>query len=208
MADRDRDMAELRLDVTLHERVSFGLAADVARDNYRKSVIGLLDARDSAIIADASFVLAEETSATLYLNHEQIKSTQANAELLAPLPTWFAGNNDTVDTGGVGVKHRISDKIDIGVDYTIARSISEIAIRGTPAFPDLLSRLDTVKINCTYQLRKKLALHLTYWYENFSSEDWAVDGVTPTTLANVINLGRTAPAYHIHVAALSARYEF
>jgi len=209
MADRDRDTAELRIDVTLTERIGIGLAGSFAWDNYRKSVIGLLDGRDSTVTVDASFALSDDTSATCYLNHEQIKSDQANAELLATSPTWFANNDDSIDTGGVGIKHHASDKLDLGANYTVSRSTGKISIVGrTPAFPDLSSRLDSVKLYATYRLKQKLSLHLAYWYENYRSEDWMLDGVTPTTIGNVLSFGQGSPSYHINVITLSGRYQF
>ena len=209
MADRTRDTADVRADIAVGKRINLGLAASLAWDNYRKSVIGLLDGRDSTVTADASFALTEKTSATLYVNHEQIKSDQANAELLAPAPSWFANNNDSIDTAGAGIKQQVSDKLELGANYTVSRSIGEITVAGgTPGFPDLVSRLDSVKLYATYRVKQKLSLHLAYWYENYNSENWMVDGVTPSTIGNVISLGQGAPSYHINVVTLSGRYQF
>jgi MtrB/PioB family decaheme-associated outer membrane protein len=207
MADRSRDSVELRADDLLTDRITVGLAANFAWDDYRQSVIGLLDDRDNTVTVDASFVLSEKTSATLYANHEQIRSDQSNAVLLTPAPTWFAGNNDSIDTAGVGIKRRASEKLAIGADYTVSRSIGRISITGgTPRFPDLGSRLDSIKLYATYQLKRRLSVHLAYWYENYNSQDWMLDGVTPSTIANVISLGQGSPSYHIHVVTVSARY--
>jgi MtrB/PioB family decaheme-associated outer membrane protein len=209
MADRDRDTAELRVDVALTSRIGLGLAGSFAWDNYTKSVLGLLDGRDSTVTLDASVALSDDTSATFYLNHEQIKSDQANAELLASAPTWFANNNDSIDTGGFGLKHRASEKLDLGANYTVSRSTGQITIVGrTPAFPDLKSRLDSVKLYAAYRVQKRLSLRLAYWFENYHAEDWTLDGVTPTTISNVLAFGQGSPSYHISVVTLSGRYEF
>jgi MtrB/PioB family decaheme-associated outer membrane protein len=209
MADRDRDTAALRVDVPIGERISVGLESNISWDHYRKSVIGLLDGRSAAVAADCAFSLSQDTSATCYLSHEQINSNQANAEFLPGAPLWYASNKDTIDTAGAGIKHRASDKLDIGLDYTYSRSTGEISIRGaTVGFPDLTSRLDSAKLYATYLLKKRLSLRLAYWYENYRTEDWALDGVTPSTISNVLAFGQGNPSYHVYVITLSGRYQF
>ena len=134
---------------------------------------------------------------------------QANAEALPGAPLWFANNKDTIDTAGAGIKHRASDKLDIGADYTMSRSTGEISIKdATVGFPDLKSRLDSAKLYATYRLKEKLSLHLAYWYENYWTEDWTLDDVTPTTIGNVLAFGQGSPSYHVNVISLSARYQF
>ena len=55
---------------------------------------------------------------------------------------------------------------------------------------------------------KKLSLRLSYWYEDYRSDDWALDGVAPATIGNVLAFGQESPSYNINVVALSGRYEF
>ena len=209
MAERKRDMAALRVDVALSERISVGLETNLSWDEYGKSVIGLQDGRSGAVAADAAWSVSEGTSANFYLGHEQIESNMANAEALPGAPLWFANNKDTIDTAGAGIKHRASDKLDIGADYTMSRSSGAISIKdATVGFPDLVTRLDSVKLYATYRLKEKLSLHFTYWYENYRSEDWTLDGVTPTTMSNVLAFGQGSPSYHVNVITLSARYQF
>ncbi len=209
MADRDRDLVELRVDVALSERISLGLESNLSWDNYGKSVIGLLDSRSGAVAADAAFTLSENTTASCYLSHEQIESTQANAEFIPGAPLWFASNKDTIETAEAGIRHRASEKLDIGADYTYSRSTGEIDMKGAlVGFPDLTSRLSSAKLYATYRPKKRLSLRLTYWYENYQSEDWSVDGVTPSTIPNVMSLGQGSPSYNISVVSLSGRYQF
>lgn len=208
MADRDRDTAGLRVDVALSPRISAGLETNLSWDHYRKSVLGLLDGRSAAVAADAAFSLSPDTSATGYLSHERIDSHQANAELLAGAPLWFARNKDSIDTAGAGIEHRASGKLAIGADYTYSRSSGEIDISSAlVGFPDLTSRLHSARLYATFRPKKRLSLRLAYWYESYRSEDWTLDDVTPSTLGNVLAFGQGSPSYHLSVITLSARYE-
>jgi len=209
MADRDRDIVRLRVDVTPGERLDIGLDGSATWDNYFKSVIGLLDGRSWAAAADAAYALTESMSATVYLSHEQIKSRQANAENLAPSPLWFGDNEDTIDSAGAGIKYRADDKLDIGLDYTYSRSVGEVSIQGAPlGFPDLTTRLNSAKLYVDFRPKQKLSLHLAYWYEDYRSEDWALDGVTPSTISNVLAFGQESPSYQVNVITLSGSYQF
>jgi len=78
----------------------------------------------------------------------------------------------------------------------------------TPPFPDLASRLDTLKLYATYRLKDNMSLQGAYWYESFQSDNWMVDGVTPSTVSNVLSFGEQSPSYHVNVISLALRYKF
>jgi hypothetical protein len=75
-------------------------------------------------------------------------------------------------------------------------------------FPDLTTALNSAKLYVDFRPKQKLALRLTYWYEDYQSDDWALDGVAPTTISNVLAFGQETPSYSLNVVTLSARYEF
>jgi len=59
-----------------------------------------------------------------------------------------------------------------------------------------------------YKIKPDMYLKLRYWYENYKSEDWSVDGVAVNELANVITLGDSSPDYGVHAILLSILYRF
>ena len=209
LADRDRNETRLRVDVTPGERFNFGLDVKATWDNYFNSTIGLLDGNSWAAAADCGWQIAEKISASCYLSHELVKSRQANAELLAPSPLWFGSNQDEVDSAGAGFKYGASEKFDVGLDYTWSRSTGEVAIKSAIAgFPDLKTQLNSARVYVNYTPKKKVTLKLSYWYESYRSDDWALDGVFPATVDNVLAFGMQSPNYDVNVIALSGRYEF
>jgi MtrB/PioB family decaheme-associated outer membrane protein len=209
LASRDRDEVKLRIDLTPGERFEIGLDGHVAWDSYYKSVIGLLDGRSWAAAADCAWTLSAKITATCYLSHEQIESRQANAELLAAAPLWFGNSTDTTDTASVGLRFHAHDGLDLGLDYTYARSTGEIGIRSAAVgFPDLETRLSSGRLYVDFVPKARLTLRLSYWYERYRSEDWALDGVSPSTIDNVLAFGGATPIYNVDVITLSGRYEF
>ena len=209
LANRDRDEVKLRIDLAPGERFQIGLDGSAAWDTYYQSVIGLRDARSWAAAVDCAWTFSAKLSATCYLSREQLESRQANAALLAPAPLWFGSSTDTIDTAGLGLEYRAHDKLAFGLDCTYARSTGEIAIRSAAVgFPDLTTRLTSARLHADFSPRARLTLRLSYWYEKYQSEDWALDGVTPSTVGNVLALGQASPDYRINVVMLSSRYQF
>jgi MtrB/PioB family decaheme-associated outer membrane protein len=211
MADRTRDTGSVHATFTPHERVSIGLGVELSNDDYSKSVLGLTESKEADFNADASVLLTDATSMNVFASWQQIKSEQAGSQSFSN-PDWSAKNNDTFNSVGIGVKHQlIKDKLDVGADYVLSRSTGKVDVQtGGPdsKFPDLKSDLDTVKLYADYRLKENMTLHAAYWYEHYNSKDWALDGVNPDTIPNVISFGEEAPDYNQHAVMLSLRYRF
>lgn len=211
MASRTRDSAGLRADLNAWQTVNFGFGVDYANDDYSESQIGLTKSNDVTYSADASALLAKNTSLHLYLNREKIKSNQMGSQTFST-PDWSGENNDTVDTAGIGVKHTVTkNKFDVGADYTMSHSRGEVTVytgASDPAFPDLVSKLGSIKLYANYRIKDNILLNGSYWYESYKSEDWQLNGVTPDTIPNVLALGEQPPSYYVNVFMLSLRYKF
>ena len=211
MADRDRDLGSLRLDLLGLDNISVGFGIDYASDEYKESVIGLTESEDITYSADATIVLNKQTSLYGFFNHEEIDSKQVGSSA-ANTPDWTGQNNDTIDTFGIGVKHTIiDDRLDIGADYNITKSRGEVQVNtgaSDPGFPDNIVDLRIVKIHATYKLQDNLTLKGTYWYESYDSSNWSLDGVSADTIPNVLSLGEKSPSYDVHVIMMSLRYKF
>lgn len=207
MADRDRDTASIHAGFIPHERVSIALSADYSKDDYSDSVLGLTESREIDYNADASVLLTDMTSVHAYAGRQRIKSEQAGSAAFAT-PDWYAKNDDTFDTFGIGVKHQlIKDKLDVGADYVLSRSTGEVKVAGTD-FPDLKTDLDMVKLYADYRLKDNLTLHAAYRYEHYDSKDWMLDGVDPGTIPTVISFGTDSPEYDVHAVMMSLRYRY
>jgi MtrB/PioB family decaheme-associated outer membrane protein len=211
MADRERDTAGVQASFIPHERVSITVGVDYAQDDYTNSVLGLTGSQETDFNADTSVILTEATSLHLFGGRQLIKSKQVGSQTFST-PDWYAKNNDTYDSAGLGVKHQlIKNKLDVGADYVLTRSTGKIKVvtgAPNPDFPDLKTSLDSVKLYADYRLKENMTLHAAYWYEHYNSKSWAVDGVNPDTIPNVISFGEDSPDYNVHAVMLSLRYHF
>ncbi len=211
MANRKRNSTGLRVDVAASDAVNIGFGLDYAKDEYPDSVLGLTNSRDFTLSGDASVLLSQKTSLHFFLNHEEIHSKQAGYDT-SSLAGWFAENDDTIDVLGFGVKRVVmTKKLDVGADYTVSQSHGAVTVNTvapTPPFPDLVSRLDSLKLYATYRLKDNMSLQGAYWHERYQSENWMLDGVTPSTISNVVAFGEQPPSYSVNVITLALRYKF
>ena len=212
MADRERSLLGMRVAVMPSDAITVGLDYSMAKDDYAQSPVGMTYGRQNSLGADLSAQLSQDTSVHVYYSREEIKSGQAGAQSFTNPPDWSAENLDTIRTTGIGLKHAlIPDKVDVGADLARSRSVGEIRVSVTstdPAFPDIKSDLDSFKLYATYKVKSDLTVRASLWHERYSSQNWAVDGVGPSTIPNVLTLGETSPDYKVNVVSVSLRYRF
>jgi MtrB/PioB family decaheme-associated outer membrane protein len=209
MADRDRTSVGVNANSMLSETSSIGVSVDYAKDDYTDSSLGLINATESNINLDSSVLVSERTSLHMFLGRQRIDSTQAGGQSTV-VAQWVASNVDTVDSAGIGVKHRLKgDKLDLGADLVISQSTGRISIdAGAQAFPDLEVALNSLQLYADYRLQDNMTLHAAYWYEHYDSRDWALDGVDPDTINNLLSFGEDSPDYRLNVVTVTLRYKF
>jgi MtrB/PioB family decaheme-associated outer membrane protein len=211
LADRVRDSAGLRADFTASEKVSIGVTADFAQDDYNKSSVGLTDARSTSLGADLSVAVSEGTHLRAFVQTEAVRSQQAGSQAVSAAD-WSARSKDRVEVLGLGVTHAaIANKLDIGADLTYSRSRSDITVdpgAGVPPFPTAITRLKGAKVYATYKLKEQLWLTGSFWYERYDTSDWHVDGVSPDAVANLLAFGEQAPRYSVTVLRIGLRQRF
>ncbi|MGD8639481.1 MAG: MtrB/PioB family decaheme-associated outer membrane protein [Gammaproteobacteria bacterium] len=209
MADRDRNSLGLRMDVFVSNRSSLGLTLDLAHDTFPDSDLGLTSSRQSIWGLDYSTQLTTTTTANLFISFEKM-STGVSGSQLYSTPDWFATTNDRFNTAGMGInKILLNEKLDIGVDYVITHSLGEISYEqsGSPSqLPDFFATLYSIKLYGNYRLSEKMIVKGTYWYEAYSSDDWAYDNVDEDTIPNFLSMGQETPSYNVNVMMISLRY--
>ena len=209
MADRDRLLSKMHVSILPVENITLGLSVDYATDDYTDSQIGLTDASELSVHADAAMVLTETTYLHFFVGQQKIKSSQAGSQTFST-PDWYANNNDTITTAGIGFTQSITEQLDVGADFTMSHSVGEVTVTTTSpsVFPDNVTNLDSLKLYANYRIKESISLYLGYWYESYDSSNWALDGVTPDTIPTVLSLGIQSPSYDVSVVALALRYQF
>ena len=211
LAARKRDTAGARADWAASDKLSLGLGVDYANDDYHETVIGLNESDSVNVAADLSFALSEQTRFHAFAQWEKVKSRQTGSQTFS-VPDWTGRVDDKFEVLGLGVKHAaIPGKLDIGADLWFSRARSDTSVQtgvGEPPFPTVKSDRDVVKLYVSYKINEKTWLDGSYWYEQYDSHDWQLDGVLPATVPNLLAFGNPAPRYDQNVVRVSLRYRF
>jgi MtrB/PioB family decaheme-associated outer membrane protein len=212
MADRTRDLVGMRVAVLPVETVTVALDYSRAKDDYSNSAVGMTLGKRQTLGANVAAQLGEASSAQVYYSVETIRSEQSGAQSFTNPPDWAAENVDKITTAGIGVKHAlVANRLDIGADYTRSHSIGDVTVftgAGGPGFPSNSVDLEVFKLYANYKLSASLSVQANFWRERYGSIDWALGGVGPSTIPNVLTLGETAPNYRVSVGSLALRYRF
>lgn len=224
LADRERDRAQLRVDVTPAAHWSLGFDGSYTDEDYHRSELGLTAARLRAYSTDLAWTPGEGWSFHGFYTYERFDYDQTGASIsggavreahaIDPARRWRARHRDEVDTAGIGFKWRPRPaRYEFGGDLIHARSDGEIGLTAGSALtvaplPPNTTRLDSLNLYGGWQLHERWAMRLRYWYERYRSTDWALDGVAANQLANVILLAEESPDYRAHVIELSLAYRF
>ncbi|GAA5174108.1 MtrB/PioB family decaheme-associated outer membrane protein [Niveibacterium umoris] len=211
LADRWRDSSSVRADITAIEGITIGLFGDYSMDDYRHSSVGLTEGKSTSYGGDVSAALGENTRIQFFAQSERVRSTQAGSST-ATFANWTAYNEDVSDVFGVGLKQTaISGALELGANWAYAKTHSDVALSGVgtdAGFPAATTEQDTVKLYANYRIRENMWINGSYWYEHFRSSDWHNDGVTPTSVPNLVAFGEESPSYHVNVVSVSLRYRF
>jgi MtrB/PioB family decaheme-associated outer membrane protein len=210
MADRERDGLRAHLSIMPHERATLGLEVEYNDDDYNNSELGLLASDYQRYGFDLSVLLTPRVTGYVGLYNEEIDSEQADQS--SPNPIWNGITGDEYWNGTIGLRiPRLARRWGMNLEYTRATSKGEIEIDNAglqSQFPDLRSDLHQLKVGVDYAFNPAWSLRLGYWYEKLESEDWALEGVEPDTVPNLLSLGAEPFDYENSVIFIGARYLF
>ena len=99
----------------------------------------------------------------------------------------------------------------LALDYLHAPSYGDFTTQVgglSEPFPQNWSKLDSVRLDLRYRWTAAAQLHLRFIHEKYDSSDWALDGVGPSTIPNLLALGLQPWAHDVNLFALTVRYEF
>jgi MtrB/PioB family decaheme-associated outer membrane protein len=215
LADRDRTRVGTSVNYLPSDTLSLSVGAAYTKDDYRNSEIGLTEATRPTYTLEASYRPRANTTTYASFTREDIRSRQAGSEAGTSVPDWKAKFDDTVNTYGAGAKVTgIGGKWDAGADLvytdsTGAINLDNLAPGGTvDPYPDLTTELTSIRLWTLYHYRKDLALRLSYWYEKYSADNWALDGLQENSVPNLLLFGEDTQDYDVHAVSVSALFQF
>ena len=106
---------------------------------------------------------------------------------------------------------QIFKRVDLDIDYTLAESEGKNRVSSSglqSAYPELKSDRKTLSVSASYAFSNSLSFKAGWLYEDYSSDDWALDGIEPGTIPNLLTLGQDAYDYDVNVFMLSFTYRW
>ena len=215
LADRDRTRVGTQLDYLPTATFGLSAGASYSKDDYRNSDIGLTEATQPSYTLELSYRPWENTTTYASFTREDIRSRQAGSELGTSFPDWKAKFDDSVNTYGTGAKITgIGNKWDLGADLVFTDASGDVDLDNFVAggtvdpYPDLHTELTSLKLWTLYHYRKDLALKLTYWYEKYSADNWALDDLQEDSVPGLLLFGEDTQDYDVHAVSASALFRF
>jgi MtrB/PioB family decaheme-associated outer membrane protein len=224
LTDRDREEYRFRADFAPSTVVNLGFAASYAEDDYDDSYFGLNNAKVRSMSVDAGWYPQEHISLTGFYTREKYEAAQSAraffnaASADDPANDWFAGTQDDVDTwhfaltfSDIGAD-RGWKGVDFGFDSTFSNTRSDIDVTAVSAYtgplPQLQAKMRTFTLWGSAEVGANSSIRLSAENAELVTRDWALDGVAPATLANVLLLGESAANYDLWLITGSWTYHF
>jgi MtrB/PioB family decaheme-associated outer membrane protein len=221
LTDREREEYRFRLDFFPTTNLNFALTGSFNEDDYGDGFFGLNEATVDMWTLDAGFYPRENVSLTAYYTNEKYEALQSSRTFANdiqaddPNRNWFANTEDDVDTYNVALNFENMGKneaLEFGFDYTFSDTetlidVTAVSVNTLP-LPLLTNEMTSYSVYGKYRLNDKSAIRLGVEYNELKATDFAVDGILPDTLSNVLLLGEGSPRYDLTLVSLSYRYRF
>jgi MtrB/PioB family decaheme-associated outer membrane protein len=210
MADRKRTGLRAHGSIFGGARTDFGWEFEVGEDEYGDSAIGLTESDYQRFGVDFSYAFDGMGSAYASLNDEHVQTDQRNSQSFSA-PDWAATTDDRFTTATLGLAYPdLVGPVGASFEYNWSRSVGEMRSNTSgllTSFPDLLSRRQNIKLGLSYPYSESLSFGFDYFFESLDTDDWALDGVDPDTIRNLLALGADAWNYDAGVFYFSVRYQ-
>lgn len=223
MSDRDRHKINGSLAISPNDRLTVGVTGAYVLDDYVDTLVGLTDTHLLNLSLDATYQARDNLELNGFVAYDRASYDQTGYQRSGDLTPgsvrdpgsfWDVENKDETYSIGFGaVWHPVKDKIDVSLDYLFALSYTSVtptagASLTSAPLPDAESRLHALSVTAGYHINENATIKAGYWFEYLNTTDYALDGVTPSTIGQVLTLGDSSPDYTAHVVGLWLSYQW
>lgn len=231
LTERDRDQARLQGSWQALPALSLGANLAWSRDDYPDGFFGLHHSTQQSATLDFSYSLSQQLRFNGFWNRDRYRNAQSGrafrgnvpADAWNPARDWQLTATDHFDTWGLGLlreelrlhwgRWQAPGTVDLELQFSHSRSSGEFAgstgtaLAAAP-LPDLGTTLASVDLSARYAWSARSSVRLAWIHEYFRSQDFALDGVGPATVASVLLPGMAAPQYRANWLTLAYRHDF
>jgi len=211
VADREQGKIDFQVFYHFSEKFSATISGKYAEQDYDKSDIGLIFNQQENINLDLYWNMNETTNFSVYYQQEEIDTELAGSDGFS-LPNWQADNLDEVTSYGFNFSFQnlLDNNLNLTFDYSRSDADSTTKIIRSSvidALPSVSSLWSNAELKIDYQYSDKVDFALSFQYQEFENSDFAIDGVTPGSLTNLLTYGAFSHNYEVNYVVFSVGYK-
>ena len=190
--------------------LTWSLEGSIAKDDYRSSPLGLQATHEQRASTTLTWTPRDTLTAYVDAGYERLLNLQNGSTGLNTAP-WLVADTDRFWNLGVGGRWVPQERWTLTLDYELAPSYdnTDTSVGGLQqAFPQNWTKLDTTRLDVSYKWTAAAQIHLRYTREQYNSTDWALNGVGPATVPNLLAFGVAPYRDNVNMLSVSARYQF
>jgi len=195
LANRDRDTGRLTLNWIATENLSFNFRADESRDEYtdlgavtQGYDVGPRKGRGSNYSLDAAYAFTDRITGTAWYSRDESRYENGDCRINAgntcvvtnvTQPVWAANLQNIADSYGLGLRGKLSSKIDVGADFTEWKVRDEFNLSSAVppngiAVPlrTIPTKIDRFQLYGKYAIDHHSGVRLDYIFDQYRTDDW------------------------------------
>jgi MtrB/PioB family decaheme-associated outer membrane protein len=209
-APRDRVFSSLTGAWSISPAFTWSIEGSLTKDDYRSSPLGLQSTHEQRLSSTLTWSPEDTLSAYIDAGYERLFNLQNGSTGDATTP-WLATDTDRFWNAGLGARWVPQVRWTVTADYLLAPSYdnNESIVGGIQqAFPQNWTKLASTHLGVGYQWTAAAQIHFRYVREQYNSSDWALTGLGPSTVPNLLAFGVQPYRDGVNTFSLSVRYEF
>ena len=211
VADREQGKIDFQVFYNFSETFSATVSGKYAEQDYDKSDIGLIFNQQENINLDLYWNMNETTNFSVYYQQEEIDTELAGSDGFSS-PDWQADNLDEVSSYGFNFSFQnlLDNNLNLTFDYSRSDADSTTGIirsNVTDTLPSVSSQWSNAELKIDYQYSDNVDFALSFQYQEFENSDFAIDGVPPGSLTNLLTYGAFSHNYEVNYVVLSVGYK-
>jgi MtrB/PioB family decaheme-associated outer membrane protein len=209
-APRDRVFYSLTGAWTATSTLTLSVEGFIAKDDYRSSPLGLQAVHEQRGSATLTWTPRDSLSAYIDGGYERLFNLQNGYTGLGTAP-WLTADTERFWNLGVGGRWVPQERWTLSLDYLLAPTYDSTDTTAgglQQAFPQNWTKLDSTRLDLAYRWTSAMQIHFRYTRETYDSNDWALNGVGPSTVPNLLALGIQPYRDNVNLFAVTVRYQF
>ncbi len=215
LANRDRDRFTVLASFMPVTNWAFNVSTAIGRDDYLNSEFGLRDNNHDVYSIGLDGSPTEKCSMGASYSYEDYRSLQRSrqarpgVQFTDPSRNWATDAADKVHSFMANADFKgLGDKLDLGFswDYNRTRATYEYITGAVPnrtlpeeaivpttlpapvALPPVKSDLTRGTVDAVYNINRRIAIGVSYWYDKYAVEDFTLDSTAQSSLVTGNNM--------------------